>query len=73
MSLPMRCSSVRGVSMEREEMKMCRMMVRLSGTRSEIARVAEAHCENLSRVYGFPLDSKRNVRGACCIEAVIRR
>jgi len=73
MSLPMRCSSVRGVSMEREEMKMCRMMVRLSGTRSELARVVEAHCENRSRVYGLRFDSKRNVRGVSCIEAEMRR
>lgn len=56
MSLPMRCSSVRGVSMEREEMKMCRMMVRLSGTCRHAARVAEAHCENRSRVYGLSRD-----------------
>ena len=73
MSLPMRCSSVRGVSMEREEMKMCRMMVRLSGTCRQAARVADAHCENRSRVYGFPFDSKRNVRGVSCIEAEMRR
>lgn len=73
MSLPMRCSSVRGVSMESDEMKMCRMMVRLSGTRSELARVAEAHCENRRRVYGFPRDSKRNLRGSLCIEAEMRR
>jgi hypothetical protein len=73
MSLPMRCSSCRGVSMESEEMKMCRMMVRLSGTRRTDARVAEAHCENRSRVYGLLADSKRNLRGASCREAVIRR
>jgi len=73
MSLPMRCSSVRGVSMERDEMKMCRMMVRLSGTRRQEARVAEAHCENRSRVYGLPFDSKRNFRGVSCIEAEMRR
>jgi hypothetical protein len=73
MSLPMRCSSMSGVSMDKEEMKMCRMMVRLSGTRRHPARVEDAHCENRSRVYGFPLDSKRNVRGACCIEAEMRR
>ena len=73
MSLPMRCSSVGGVSMEREEMKMCRMMVRLSGTRRHKARVAEAHCENRMRVYGFPRDSKRNLRGSLCIEAEMRR
>jgi hypothetical protein len=74
MSLPMRCSSVSGVSMDKEEMKMCRMMVRLSGTRRHPARVEDAHCENRSRVKGVDgRHSKRNVRGACCIEAVIRR
>jgi hypothetical protein len=73
MSLPMRCSSVRGVSMDKEEMKMCRMMVRLSGTRRQEARVAEAHCENRMRVYGLSADSKRNVRGVCCIEATMSR
>lgn len=54
MSLPMRCSSVRGVSMDKEDMKMCRIMVILSGTRRIVARVAEAHCENRSRVKGTP-------------------
>ena len=73
MSLPMRCSSCRGVSMDKEDMKMCRMMVRLSGTSRQEARVAEAHCENRMRVYGLPLDSKRNCRGLSCREARIRR
>jgi hypothetical protein len=74
MSLPMRCSSVSGVSMDKEEMKMCRMMVRLSGTRRHPARVEEAHCENRSRVKGTPSRySKRNCRGFSCREAVIRR
>ena len=74
MILPMRCSSCRGVSMDKEDMKMCRMMVRLSGTRRQEARVAEAHCENRSRVKGTPSrDSKRNGRGFSCREARIRR
>ena len=73
MSLPMRCSSCRGVSMDKEDMKMCRMMVRLSGTRRHEASVEEAHCENRMRVYGLPLDSKRNLRGASCRDATMRR